>query len=132
MPNDIVEDDPAWMEACRREVLLPQAPTTGTRGATTPRLLDLVVPGSGHFFQRLQPENWPCRSRTLPLSLRAPVLAGVATVSSRPDYWIAKLVSAAAPPAQARLMHFIRSAALAQTPDPHPKGREPSHSLRQY
>jgi hypothetical protein len=119
--------------ALMRGLLLPQAPRTGTRGATTtPRLLDLVVPGSGDFFQRLQPENWPCTSRMLPLSIRAPVLAGVATVSSRPDYWIPKLVSAAAPPAQAGLMHCIRSAALAQTPDPHPKGRGQSHSLRQY
>ena len=113
--------------ALMRGLLLPQAPQTGTRGTTPPRLLDLVVPDSDDFFQRLQPENWPCTSRMLPLSIRAPVLAGVAAVSSRPDYWIDKLVSAVAPSAQAGLMHCIRSAALAQTPDTPPKVRGQSH-----
>jgi hypothetical protein len=63
--------------ALMRDLLLPQVPRTATRGATTtPRLLDLVVPDSEGFFQRLQPENWPCTARMLPLSIRVPVLAG--------------------------------------------------------
>jgi hypothetical protein len=73
-----------------------QATLTSARRAAPPRLLDLVVPGSEDFFQRLPPENWPCTSRVMPLSMRIPVLAGVAEVSSRPEYWIDKLVGAAA------------------------------------
>ena len=118
--------------ALMRGLLLPQVSRTGTRGATTtPRLLDLVVPDSESFFQRLQPENWPCTSRMLPLTIRVPVLAGVAAASSHPDYWIAKLVSAAAPSAQAGPMHSIRSAANAHTPDTPPEVRGQSHILRQ-
>jgi hypothetical protein len=118
--------------ALMRGLLLPQASRIGTRGvSTTPRLLDLVVPDSEDFFQRLQPENWPCTSRMLPLSIRAPVLAGVAAASSRPDYWVAKLVSAAAPSAQAGLMHWVQSVAHAQTLDTRPEVRGQSHTLRQ-
>jgi hypothetical protein len=118
--------------ALMRGLLLPQVPRTGTRGATTTaRLLDLVVPDSEDFFQRLQPEIWPCASRILPLNIRVPVLAGVAAVSSRPDYWIGKLVSAAAPSAQAGLMHCIRSAANAHTPDTPPAVHGQSYILRQ-
>jgi hypothetical protein len=109
--------------ALMRSLLLPQAPKSGTRvtAGVTPRLLNLVVPESEGFFQRLPPENWPCTARMLPLSVRAPVLAGVAVVSSRPEYWVAELVGAAAPSAQAGLTHFIRPAAVAQRPDPSPK-----------
>jgi hypothetical protein len=60
-------------------------------------MLDLVVPASEEFFQRLAPENWPCVSRMLPLSVRIPVLAGVAAVSMRPNHWLDKLLGAAAP-----------------------------------
>jgi hypothetical protein len=83
--------------ALMRGLLFPQAPKTATRATTAapPRLLDLVVPGSQDFFRRLPPENWPCTSRVLPLSVRIPVLAGVAAVSRRPEYWIEKLVGAA-------------------------------------
>ena len=70
--------------ALMRSLLLPQASRSGTRKAAAmmPRLLNLVVPDSEDFFQRLPPETWPCTARMLPLSIRAPVLAGVATVSS--------------------------------------------------
>jgi hypothetical protein len=46
-------------------------------------------------------------SRTLPLSVRIPVLAGVATVSSCPEHWIDKLDGAAAPPHQASLLYCL-------------------------
>ena len=78
------------------------------------RLLNLVVPDSEDFFRRLPPETWPCTARMLPLSVRAPVLAGVAAVSSHPEYWVAKLVNAAPPSAQAGLMHCIRSVVLSR------------------
>lgn len=89
--------------ALMRSLLLPQAPKTTT---APPRLLDLVVPGSEDFFQRLPPENWPCSSRMLPLSVRIPVLAGVAAVWRRPEYWIEKLVCAAARQNQPELLRW--------------------------
>ncbi len=51
------------------------------------------------------------------------MLAGVVAVSSRPDYWIGKLISEIAPSAQAGLMHSIRAAANAHTPDTPPEVR---------
>ena len=106
-----------------RSLLLPQVPKNGARvtAAVTPRLLNLVVPESEGFFRRLPPEIWPCTSRMLPLGVRAPVLAGVAAVSSRPEYWIAELVSSVVPSAQAGLTHCIRSVAAAQRSHPAPK-----------
>lgn len=97
-----------------RSLLLPQSQRIKPRerAAATPRLLDLVVLGSDDFFQRLAPENWPCTSRMLPLSLRIPALAGVATVSRRPKHCIEKLVGAAAPAYQARLMRCARAFAI--------------------
>jgi hypothetical protein len=85
--------------ALMRSLLLPQTPRARTRETvpTAPRTLDLVVPGSEEFFQRLAPENWLSTSRMLPLSIRIPVLAGVAAVSMRPNHWIDKLLSAATP-----------------------------------
>ena len=80
-----------------------------------PRLLDLVVPGADDFFGRIAPENWPCTSRMLPLSVRIPVLAGVATVSGHPENWIGKLISVAAPPHRANLRNCLE--ALASSDD---------------
>ena len=96
-----------------RSMLLPRSSTMKLEGRTavTPRLLDLVVPGADDFFRRLAPETLPCTSRFLPLSVRIPVLAGVATVLSRPEHWFDKLVGAAAPAHQARLRHCARALA---------------------
>jgi hypothetical protein len=79
--------------ALMRSLLIQQAPKTTTRATTAapPRLLDLVVPGADDFFRRLPPEYRSWTSQTLPLSMRIPVLAGVAAVLSRPEYWIDKL-----------------------------------------
>jgi hypothetical protein len=97
-----------------RSLLLPQVSRIRPHviAAATPRLLDLIVPGSDDFFQRLAPENWPCTSRMLPLSVRIPVLAGVATVSRRPEGWIGKLVGAAAPPHRASVLHCLEALAF--------------------
>jgi hypothetical protein len=105
-----------------RGLLLPQASRIRPLdiAATIPRLLDLVVPGADDFFGRIAPENWPCTSRMLPLSVRIPVLAGVATVSSQPKNWIGKLMSAAAPPHRANLRNCLEALASfndAQAPD---------------
>jgi TniQ len=82
-----------------RGLLLPQTPSSRMprTPATLSRLLDLVVPGADEFFRRLAPEIWPPNSRILPLSARVPVLAGVAEVSRRPQYWVKALLSAVAP-----------------------------------
>jgi len=102
--------------ALMRGLLFRQVPktTTGTTTAAPPRLLDIVVPGSEDFFQRLPPENWPCTSRVLPLSVRIPVLAGVAAVSSRPEYWIEKLVGAAARQNQPELLRCVQGSRAAR------------------
>ena len=105
-----------------RSLLLPQVSRTKPRdtAATKPRLLDLVVPGADDFFGRMAPENWPCTSPPLPLSVRIPVLAGVATVSGHPENWIGKLMSAAAPPHWANLRNCLEALASfddAQLPD---------------
>jgi hypothetical protein len=105
-----------------RGLLLPQVSHIKPRdiAATIPRLLDLVVPGADDFFRRIAPENWPCTSRMLPLSVRIPVLAGVATVSARPENWIGKLMSAAAPAHRANLRHCLEALAFSidvQPPD---------------
>jgi len=101
-----------------RGLLLPQASHIRPReiAAGIPRLLDLVVPGADDFFGRIAPENWPCTSRMLPLSVRIPVLAGVATVSGHPENWIGKLMGAVAPPHRANLQNCLE--ALADSPSP--------------
>ena len=107
--------------ALMRSLLLPQVALRGTRetAAAVPRLLHLVVPGSGDFFERLSPEAWPGGCRILPLSVRIPVLAGVAAVSSRPDHWVTKLLAAAGPAHQARLLYAAR-ALTSCSDDPQP------------
>ena len=97
-----------------RSLLLPQVPRPRMAAATAlvPRVLELVVPGAEDFFQRLQSENWPSSPRFLPLSVRIPVLAGVARVVSLPERWIDRLVGAVAPPHQARLLHCYRALSL--------------------
>ena len=51
--------------------------------------------------------------------MRIPVLAGVAAVSSRPDHWITKLLAAAGPAHQARLLYAAR-ALTSCSDDPQP------------
>jgi hypothetical protein len=113
MDRALRRQGPSSAHTMMRSLLLPQAPRTRPRGKTeaVPRLLDLVVPGSDDFFQRLAPEYWPCSSRMLPLSVRIPVLAGVATVLRRPEHWIDKLLAAAVPPHQERLLRCVSTLA---------------------
>jgi hypothetical protein len=121
--------------ALMRSLLLPQALQTraGQAPTTRSRLLELVVPGSDAFFRRLAPEMWPCSSRILPLSVRVPVLAGVAVVSSRPKYWIERLVGAAAARHRVGLLHWAgRLAASHNRVGMAPKLRTYSQILPQY
>lgn len=121
--------------ALMRSLLLAQTPTSRKLGitSTAPRLLDLVVPGSEEFFQRLAPENWLSTSRMLPLSVRIPVLAGVAAVSMRPDHWLEKLLCAAAPAHQAALRQCAAEVAASNHRcETKLKDNQRSHILRQY
>ncbi len=88
----------------------------------------LVIPGSEDFFVRLAAQNWPCTSRVLPMSMRVPVLAGVAAVSTLPDHWLDKLLGAVAPSDQPLLRLCVRSAALAERAGP-PRDSVVSHTL---
>lgn len=67
----------------------------------------------------------------MPLSMRIPVLAGVATVSKAPEYWAEAFAGAVMPPQRAALLDCIRSLA---SPAPHNASVEPQKfsSLRQY
>ena len=98
-----------------RGLLFPQTPNSRMppAPATLSRLLDLVVPGADDFFRRLAPEIWPPNSRILPLSIRVPVLAGVAEISGRPESWVEPLLRVAAPPHRARLLHCLQIIAAA-------------------
>jgi hypothetical protein len=58
----------------------------------------------------------------LPLGVRIPVLAGVATVLRRPEHWIDKLLAAAVPPHQAGLLRCVRTLASS----PHKTGPLPN------
>ena len=121
--------------ALMRSLLSQQVPGTMPRRAPgdLSRLLDLVVPVSNDFFRRLAPEIWPSNSRILPLSVRIPVLAGVAEVSSCPEYWGERLSPvAAAPPHQVRLLRSLGTlAAYDYRAGPAPATPSHSHLLRQ-
>jgi hypothetical protein len=116
-----------------RSLLLPQAPRPrmAVTTAQKPRVLDLVVPGTDDFLRRLQPENWLWSPRLLPLSVRIPVLAGVACVSSLPERWIDKLVGAVAPPHQASLLHCFQALLSSDHTGPPPRIPPYSQILRQ-
>jgi hypothetical protein len=121
--------------ALMRSLLFPQVlqTRTGQASTTRSRLLELVVPGSDAFFRRLAPEMWPCSSRILPLSVRVPVLAGVAVVSTRPEYWIERLVGAATAPHRVGLLHWAERLAVSHyRVGTAPKLRAYSHILPQY
>jgi len=120
--------------ALTRNLLLPQAQKTrtGQAPATLCRLLELAIPGADAFFRCLVPETWPRGSRSLPLSVRVPVLAGVAVVSSRPEYWFEGLVGAAAAQHRVGLLHCVGSLAASDNRGMEPKPTAHSHILPQY
>jgi hypothetical protein len=117
-----------------RSLLLPQTtrPREAVAAAPVPQVLDRVVPGAEEFFQRLQPENWLLSARFLPLSVRIPVLAGIARVLSLPERWIDKLVGAVAPPHQASLLHCFRALSSSDHTGLPPHTPRYSQILRQY
>jgi hypothetical protein len=110
-----------------RSLLRRQAPKTRDVTIGRPRLLDLVVQGAEDYFQRLAPENLATNSKVFTLSVRIPLLAGIATISNRPDYWVDQLVDAAHPQYKADLSQSIK---LIVAP-PRPRQEAIFSSLRQ-
>lgn len=91
--------------------LASQASNARRNSTSRPRLLDLVVDGSEDFFRRLAPENWG--GRMMPLSVRIPVLAGVATVLNAPEFWAETFAGVMMPSLRAAMLRCIRSLASA-------------------
>jgi hypothetical protein len=63
--------------------------------ADIPRLLEILVPGFDDFLSSIWPGFRCPPTLLLPMSIRIPVLAGVARVMQRPKYWSETLVNAA-------------------------------------
>jgi len=76
-----------------RSLLLPRArPQQISSIADIPRLLDVVVPGFDEFLRNASPCFRRPGTLLLPMSVRIPVLAGVASVAGRPAYWAERLL----------------------------------------
>lgn len=121
-----------------RSLLLPLA--SHLRGASfdgeTPRLLDMIVPGFDAFIHHWHPGFRRPGTLLLPLSIRIPVLAGVAYVASQPDRWVESLLGAVSEIARPRLAECLRDVMARGTCSkdwprflPVRSGRENSHLL---
>jgi hypothetical protein len=79
-----------------RSLLLPRARPRQTPSIQgIPRLLDVVVPGFDEFLRTASPGFRVPGTLLLPISLRIPVLAGIARVARRLNYWPERLLGAA-------------------------------------
>jgi hypothetical protein len=89
-----------------RCLLLPMASKLrGTLIANEiPRLLDIIVPGFDAFVHRWYPGFRRPGTLLLPLSVRIPVLAGVARVAREPNRWAESLLDAVAEIERPRLV----------------------------
>jgi hypothetical protein len=96
--------------ALMRSLLLPRTSRPGERSSTgeIPRLLDAVVPGFDRFLHQSHPGFRRPGTLLLPISIRIPVLAGVAHVASRPDHWTDGLLGAVAETARPGLADCFR------------------------
>jgi hypothetical protein len=73
-----------------------------------PRLLDMVVPGFDRFLRQFYPGFRRPGTLLLPISVRIPLLAGLAEVARRPDYWAESLLGAVAETARPGLEACFR------------------------
>jgi hypothetical protein len=85
--------------ALMRNLLLPRTsrPSDAWHAGQIPRLLDAVVPGFDRYLRHSHPDFRRPGTLLLPISIRIPVLAGVARVANRVDHWVDRLLSAAPP-----------------------------------
>jgi hypothetical protein len=94
-----------------RVLLLPRHRRLGYKTSSTaiPRLLNVVVPGFDDDAEKQHPEFRPPGNLLLPISIRAPLLAGVDRVAARPERWIEPLLAAAERPTQRRIWDCLSS-----------------------
>lgn len=92
--------------ALMRSLLLPRASRSreASSAGEIPRLLDTVVPGFDRFLHQSHPGFRRPGTLLLPISIRIPVLAGVAEVASRPRHWAESLLGAVAETARPGLV----------------------------
>jgi hypothetical protein len=93
-----------------RSLLLPRASRSReiSFAGQTPRLLDRVVPGFDRFLLQSIPDFRRPGTLLLPISIRIPVLAGIARVASQPDRWAESLLDAAPKTARPGLAECFR------------------------
>jgi hypothetical protein len=96
--------------ALMRSLLLPRASRSSKAwlAGETPRLLDTVVPGFDRFLHQSNPGFRRPGTLLLPISIRIPVLAGIAQVTNRPDHWAERLLRAAAGTVRPELAECFR------------------------
>jgi hypothetical protein len=96
--------------ALMRSLLLPRASRSRETSfaGRIPRLLDTVVPGFDRFMHQSNPDFWRPGTLLLPISIRIPVLAGIARVASQPDRWAESLLGAVAKTARPGLAECFR------------------------
>jgi len=82
-----------------RILLLPREdrPANRQSGIEIPRLLNLVVPGFDMFMRGYHRYFIRPGTLLLTMSIRIPVLAGLATILNKPDDWPERLAGAVAP-----------------------------------
>ena len=93
-----------------RGLLLPRAscPRAASSAGEIPRLLDTDVSGFDRFLYQSYPGFRRPGTLLLPISIRIPVLVGVAQVASRPDHWTECLIGAVAETARPGLAACFR------------------------
>lgn len=94
-----------------RILLLPRLPgSTGREtGIAIPRMLDVIVPGFDRYLQRHYPDFSRPGTLLLAISVRIPVLAGLAMVMARPNSWVERLLGVAGKGIRDRLAAWLRS-----------------------
>lgn len=115
-----------------RSLLLPRAPRPWRdASAHVPRLLDVLVPGFDDFLRCRQPYFRRPGTLLLPLSVRMPVLAGIARVTWRPERWASSLIGAAADADRACLADCLRQLPVRRSFSPPARAAADSHLLPQ-
>jgi hypothetical protein len=96
--------------ALMRSLLLPRAsrPRQASSAADIPRLLEIVVPGFDAFLRDSNSGFRRPGTLLLPMSIRIPVLAGVARVMRRPADWAESLLGAVPEGARSELAACLR------------------------
>ncbi len=93
-----------------RSLLLPRAhPWQASPTADIPRLLNVVITGFDDFLRDTSPGFRRPGTLLLPMSVRIPVLAGVARVVRRPSHWTERLLPAVGDSARPALAGCLRA-----------------------